>query len=856
MFPVDQVPHDHPLVTSGLPNTAPSFCGGISTSLKWFWWDFVTLSANQFLSVAGRQEIDMPGVNAFYAYSYPNSWSANTGREVSNTINMFFLLDESPAFFHFYILDKAWDGSGGNYRMTLSGMPPTFGVARHPMGTGMAGPGGTHASNPIDFHDRYTTATAPHYPGAVPYTPPEPGTLPIMLRDDPWNSYEYDESTGRYNFHWYWLECCTDGMVLGPMPNAAEAPIGFNVTYEGNCSNMVGLEQGTRISMWNLLGPPYRPGGCDGAQFRPALPTIRAANWIHYDVPMHQTCDATSGIQLSALPCETSCAAYTDCGACSSQLDCGWDPVAKQCQASCLPSTSGAALTVYGQCCSVCSSITDPFSCMCEEGCGWAPLDNRTASGPLGFCLSGTADYPCNQTTTIVQWESKGCPKDCGPSPPPAPFTSLPPPPPPMCCAADGARSQCYRAAYNEKSSLASSGLMEEYGMLPATRYPWGSGQPVPAFDMWSTTPSVPTQPVYGATAFFAYGNPDEYSSNTGYETENCMVTFLVQGDDCKTYLLVLVDKPGDGTGGFLQLSLTTTGVDSSTFGVLGTNSYGTGGPTGAPIAFLNDPQTRYDTYDSYHSGVVDFEWDGCCNDGMVIGPLPYEKDWSVHMHVITKETRGLDCFKIGTYDAERNDLGFVSANIRKATTKWGGLRYDSMECTAWCQRYSSCESCFRDEQCMFSAEHGGCIAADAYIYDFGCSRPAAPMTTKLMKRGAEAYEREAGLDGFDSQIVIRYSLPEGLDMTCPCSYRYRICTTIYTEAMEPVLTPECVSPRVDYQYTFVDFNGGGENGATYFAYSYLCVEQGTLGRDDCSPVTIDQFTLDNSPPPPSPPPP
>jgi len=38
-----------------------------------------------------------------------------------------------------------------------------------------------------------------------------------------------------------------------------------------------------------------------------------------------------------------------------------------------------------------------------------------------------------------------------------------------------------------------------------------------------------------------------------------------------------------------------------------------------------------------------------------------------VHLEVMSRETRGLDTFKIGSYDAARNDVGFVTANIRKA---------------------------------------------------------------------------------------------------------------------------------------------------------------------------------------------
>jgi len=343
------------------------------------------------------------------------------------------------------------------------------------------------------------------------------------------------------------------------------------------------------------------------------------------------------------------------------------------------------------------------------------------------------------------------------------------------------------------------------------------------------------------------------------------MVTFLVQGDDCETYLLVLVDKPGDGSGGFLQVDLSTTGVDAVD-----------------PVVFFNDPQgfdafcggsiqtDALDTYtysSTYKNGTAEWVWDGCCNDGMVVGPLPYSKDWSVNMKVVTRETRGLDTFKIGTYDAERNDMGFVSASIQKATSKWGGLQYDGMECTSWCQRYTDCSSCFKDEQCQFSAAHGGCVAADAYIYDYGCPRPAAAPETKVMHRGPDAYERESVLDGFDGCHVLRYGLPAGTAMTCPCGHRYRYVTTIYENStvtgnlMKPLTTTEGVAPRFDYEFTFVDLpcTDGSftfEEGVDYVFHSYLCVEQGTLARDDCSPVSVTKYTHTTSSPPPSPPPP
>ena len=465
--------------------------------------------------------------------------------------------------------------------------------------------------------------------------------------------------------------------------------------------------------------------------------------------------------------------------------------------------------------------MTNPQDCMCEEGCGWAPLE--------GMCISGTPDYPSNQTVTVVQWETKGCPHECQPQ---APSSSEPECSTfnPTCCPASGPRSQCYRASYNEKPAFAPN-LMDEYAVMPATHFPAnhpaGTGQ-IPGCDMWSRTAQTSGPdylPVNGSVAFFAYSYPNAYSSNTGYEAEDAMVTFLVQGDDCQTYLLVLLDRPGSG-GGAVTMSLTTTGVPAYN------------GPAGAPIVFLNDPQMRYDSYDSYSGSTVTWDWEDCCNDGMVIGPLPYGADWSVNMQMITSNmdsSRGLGVMKIGTYDASRNDVGFITTNIQKATSQFGGLSYSAMECTSWCQRYTDCAACFRDDQCQFSSAHGGCISRDAYIYDFGCPRPTTALTTRVMMNSPT----------LSSALYIRYSLPSTLDMTCPCAQRYTICVTIYlASTMEPVTTDQCTAPRMDYQFTYVDFASGLTVGTQYHAYSYLCVQQGTLGRDDCSPVTIDTFTL------------
>merc|ERR1719335_1653261 len=85
----------------------------------------------------------------------------------------------------------------------------------------------------------------------------------------------------------------------------------FNITWEGHCDNMVGLEQGTRIQQWQ----PFYNGG----------------SWIHYDVPMYQNCFETKGIQLSAQSCDDYCGTFDNCGECSAQWDCQWDTGSNYC---------------------------------------------------------------------------------------------------------------------------------------------------------------------------------------------------------------------------------------------------------------------------------------------------------------------------------------------------------------------------------------------------------------------------------------------------------------------------------------------------------------------------------------------
>merc|ERR1711988_1920168 len=503
----------------------------------------------------------------------------------------------------------------------------------------------------------------------------------------------YDQRTGKAHFHWYWLECCTDGFILGPLPAPDRRSMFFNITWEGHCNNMAGLEQGTRIQQWQ----PYSNGG----------------SWIHYDVPMYQSCFETKGIQLSAQSCDEWCLTFDNCGECSAQWDCQWQ--AGSCNMIKQGSVASGTAFHTNRCCSDCAAITDSHACIEAKGCGWAPFERQ--------CVSGTPDFPCG-SYTIIQWE------------PPA---------------------QCYTVSYNEKRAFASFTLTEEQGITAATRYlanhpkiadsvaacqpgqlpgqqpmvnpvepsdhvtyrhhtdfPHG-GYPGATYvttahsfgppgtyenpgvssgrrklnlddddglrrpyphpidstirtpDFWSrtgaTSCSDPTVLlVNGSEVFYAYNYPNPYSSNTGDENSGSIVLFLVVDSHGAVHMIMTVDAPHDGSGGFLQIDMDSTGSVGHTFD---------------PVMFMGPPDNT-DARDGYTAGVVSswsaysngsisFGWDSCCSDGMIFGPFP-TTDWSLNMKVVTKETRGLEDLRVGTYDADKNDIGFLTIPIKKAT--------------------------------------------------------------------------------------------------------------------------------------------------------------------------------------------
>ena len=211
------------------------------------------------------------------------------------------------------------------------------------------------------------------------------GTLGAL---GPWNA-----TTASGSFYWKWGTCCTDGMILGPLPDK-NFKLNFKVTTHN--PELVGV----RFGSWDE--------------------TAKSLSFL--EVPMAQAGGDSGGIALTAFTCLDYCASLASCGQCTASKYCGW------CGNTCVPHTESAKCTAAtipftppGACCADCTAISDPFSCIAKQGCGYSFVTNT--------CLSGIPAKPCTATADTPQFMLSPSPPP--PSPPPSPPPPSPPPLPP-----------------------------------------------------------------------------------------------------------------------------------------------------------------------------------------------------------------------------------------------------------------------------------------------------------------------------------------------------------------------------------------------------------------------------------------
>lgn len=169
--------------------------------------------------------------------------------------------------------------------------------------------------------------------------------------------YAWDPSTGEGSFAHKWARCCTDGMVLGPLP---ETDFCFNMRYD--------LVQGIER---------FRIGSI-------------ADNGIDMDLIAVPWEAAEDGIVVCGQTCSDYCTQFDTCGSCSSDSACSWCP-GQGCVAEHeVDSTCSDDGTIAETCadCGGCSVHTSLEDCAAVDGCGWCFAS--------GSCLAANEDTPCS----------------------------------------------------------------------------------------------------------------------------------------------------------------------------------------------------------------------------------------------------------------------------------------------------------------------------------------------------------------------------------------------------------------------------------------------------------------------------
>ena len=131
-------------------------------------------------SPAGHNCINVTGAEVFYGYNYPYRWSANTGYFAEDTVTIYLIVDTLDRVYLVLTLDQPGTNPGGIFAMDVTS-------------TGLPNDG--------------SVATVLMDDGPEQQLSKDRGRLPLGL---------WDGTEG--SFYWKWATCCTDGMVLGPMP--------------------------------------------------------------------------------------------------------------------------------------------------------------------------------------------------------------------------------------------------------------------------------------------------------------------------------------------------------------------------------------------------------------------------------------------------------------------------------------------------------------------------------------------------------------------------------------------------------------------------------------------------------------
>ena len=118
----------------------------------------------------------------------------------------------------------------------------------------------------------------------------------LMLRDDYVDQYEWDPVTATGKFAWRWWSCCTDGMILGPLPYT-----NYSLDIFVNRSLTAGIK-GLAVMSFNY-----------------------SSNDVDYFIFDEESeFDSSRELRITGQFCSEYCREFTNCGVCTADAKCAW----------------------------------------------------------------------------------------------------------------------------------------------------------------------------------------------------------------------------------------------------------------------------------------------------------------------------------------------------------------------------------------------------------------------------------------------------------------------------------------------------------------------------------------------------
>jgi hypothetical protein len=208
--PISGMPSQHPMVdgTINCPaNLSIGFPGapmgvGIPIPAQGTWW-----TVQGRYAYRGCDNLQpVVGAVMFYGFAYPDMASVNTGYHRSDSMMMYMIVDTNSDVYLVVTIDKVntrGDTSGGEMALDVSTSPAMSGIQL------------VQLDDTLEYSRQWSRATDP---------------------SRNWVTYpQWDASIGQGSFYWRWGACCTDGMILGPMPT-----VGFEITLNSLYNRNIG----------------------------------------------------------------------------------------------------------------------------------------------------------------------------------------------------------------------------------------------------------------------------------------------------------------------------------------------------------------------------------------------------------------------------------------------------------------------------------------------------------------------------------------------------------------------------------------------------------------------------------------